>query len=50
MLKREKLAELKTAGVEYEQRIAELDKLEYPKPLRELVYDSSTRSRASTPG
>ena len=39
-LKRVKLAELKMAGVEYEQRIAELDKLEHPKPLRELVYDS----------
>jgi Domain of unknown function (DUF3516)/DEAD/DEAH box helicase len=40
VLKREKLAELKRAGVEYEQRIAELEKLEHPKPLRELVYDS----------
>jgi superfamily II RNA helicase len=39
-LKREKLAELKRAGVEYEQRIAELEKLEHPKPLRELVYES----------
>jgi superfamily II RNA helicase len=39
-LKREKLAELKRAGVEYEERIAELEKLEHPKPLRELVYDS----------
>lgn len=39
-LKREKLAELKSAGVEYEQRVAELEKLEHPKPLRELVYDS----------
>lgn len=39
-LKRVKLAELKMAGVEYEQRIAELDKLEHPKPLRDLVYDS----------
>jgi superfamily II RNA helicase len=39
-LKREKLAELKRAGVEYEERIAELEKLEHPKPLRELVYES----------
>lgn len=39
-LKRVKLAELKMAGVEYEERIAELEKLEHPKPLRELVYDS----------
>ena len=35
-----KMAELKMAGVEYEERIAELEKLEYPKPLRELVYNS----------
>jgi superfamily II RNA helicase len=40
VLKREKLAELKMAGVEYEQRVAELEKMEHPKPLRDLVYDS----------
>ncbi|HXX68620.1 MAG TPA: DUF3516 domain-containing protein [Polyangiaceae bacterium] len=39
-LKRSKLAELKMAGVDYEERVAELDKLEHPKPLRELVYES----------
>ena len=39
-LKRAKLAELKMAGVEYEERMAELEKLEYPKPLREFVYDT----------
>jgi hypothetical protein len=40
VIKRAKLAELKIAGVEYDQRIAELDKLDYPKPLAELVYES----------
>jgi superfamily II RNA helicase len=39
-LKSEKIAELKAAGVEYDDRMAELEKLEYPKPNRELVYDS----------
>ncbi|MGH7293885.1 MAG: DEAD/DEAH box helicase [Polyangiaceae bacterium] len=39
-LKTAKMAELKMAGVEYEERIAELDKLEHPKPLRELVYET----------
>jgi superfamily II RNA helicase len=39
-LKRTKLAELKMAGVEYEQRVEELEKLEHPKPLRELVYET----------
>lgn len=40
VIKRAKLAELKMAGVEYEERVSELEKLEYPKPLREFVYDS----------
>jgi uncharacterized protein DUF3516 len=40
VLKRAKLAELKMAGVEYEERVSELEKLEYPKPMREFVYDS----------
>jgi hypothetical protein len=39
-LKDIKMAEMKAAGVEYEERIAELEKLEYPKPNRELVYDA----------
>jgi hypothetical protein len=37
-LKTEKVAELKAAGVEYDDRMAELEKLEYPKPNREVVY------------
>ncbi len=39
-LKQRRLAELKAAGVEYDERIAELDKMEYPKPNREFVYDT----------
>jgi superfamily II RNA helicase len=39
-LKGDKVAELKAAGVEYEERMAELDKLEYPKPNREFIYDT----------
>jgi len=39
-LKTEKVAELKAAGVEYDERMAELEKLEYPKPNRDLVYDT----------
>jgi hypothetical protein len=35
----EALSALKAAGVEYEERIEALDKLEYPKPLREWTYD-----------
>ncbi|MBN1960347.1 MAG: DUF3516 domain-containing protein [Deltaproteobacteria bacterium] len=37
-LKGDKIAELKAAGVEYEERMAELEKLEYPKPNRDFVY------------
>jgi superfamily II RNA helicase len=40
VLKKAKLAELKMAGVEYEERVAELEKMEHPKPLRELVYET----------
>ena len=39
-IKTEKMAEMKAAGVEYEQRIAQLEELEYPKPNRDLIYDT----------
>jgi superfamily II RNA helicase len=39
-LKTEKMAELKAAGIEFEARIAELEKLEHPKPNREFIYDT----------
>ena len=37
-LKDEKIAELKARGVEYQERMDELEKLEWPKPNREFVY------------
>ncbi|MGA0805068.1 MAG: DEAD/DEAH box helicase [Pseudohongiellaceae bacterium] len=39
-LKTEKMAEMKQQGIEYEERIAKLDELEYPKPQREFVYNT----------
>ena len=39
-LKTRKMAEMKADGVEYDKRIEELEKLEYPKPLREFVYET----------
>lgn len=36
-LKGQKVAELKAAGVEYEERMAELEKVEYPKPNLEFL-------------
>jgi hypothetical protein len=38
-LKGEKVAELKRQGMEYEERMEELAKVEHPKPLREFTYD-----------
>ena len=35
-----KMAEMKAAGVEYDERIAELDKLDYPKPNKDFIYDT----------
>jgi len=37
-LKGRAVAEMKMAGIEYDQRMAELEKLEYPKPLRDFIY------------
>jgi hypothetical protein len=37
-LKTQKMAEMKMEGVEYQDRIDELEKLEHPKPIREFVY------------
>ncbi len=37
-LKTRKLAEMKQEGVEYQERLDELEKLEYPKPRREFIY------------
>ena len=39
-VKSAKMAEMKLAGVEYEERMEELEKLEYPKPNREFVYST----------
>ncbi len=39
-LKTEKMAEMKQQGLEYEERIAKLDELEYPKPQKEFIYNT----------
>jgi len=39
-LKTQKMAEMKMDGVEYQERIDELEKLEHPKPNREFVYST----------
>jgi superfamily II RNA helicase len=39
-LKGQKVAEMKADGMDYDQRMAELEKMEYPKPLAEFVYST----------
>ncbi len=40
LLKTRKMAEMKAAGVEYDERIAELDKIEHEKPNKDFIYDT----------
>ena len=39
-VKTEKMSEMKMEGVDYDARIEELEKLEYPKPNRDFIYDT----------
>jgi len=48
-LKGEKVAEMKAAGIEYEERMEKLETIEYPKPLREFIYDTFNRFAAAHP-
>ena len=48
-LKGEAVAEMKAEGMEYEQRMEELGKLEYPKPNREFVYSTFNAFTAEHP-
>lgn len=43
------VAEMKAAGVEYDQRMEELEKLEYPKPNREFIYSTFNAFAAKHP-
>jgi superfamily II RNA helicase len=47
--KDEAMAEMKAAGVEYEQRIEELEKIRYPQPMREQIYDVFDHWRGANP-
>ncbi|HEU5397057.1 MAG TPA: DUF3516 domain-containing protein, partial [Verrucomicrobiae bacterium] len=39
-VKDRKMAEMKMEGIEYDERMEELEKLEYPKPNREFIYST----------
>jgi len=48
-LKTEKMGEMKAAGVEYDERIAELEKIDYPKPNKDFIYDTFNAFSAKHP-
>ncbi len=48
-LKTEKMAEMKAAGVEYDERLAKLEEVEHVKPLREFLYDTFNTFAAAHP-
>ncbi|RZA20097.1 MAG: DUF3516 domain-containing protein, partial [Proteobacteria bacterium] len=48
-LKTIKMAEMKADGVEYDERIAELERMEYPKPNRDFIYDTFNAFAAAHP-
>ena len=39
-VKDQKMAEMKMEGIDYDKRMEELEKLEYPKPNREFIYST----------
>jgi superfamily II RNA helicase len=49
VLRTARMAELKAAGVEYDERIKELDKVDHPKPLAEFIYGTFDSFSAAHP-
>lgn len=48
-LKRLKMDELKMQGMDFDERVAELEAMEYPKPNRDFVYDTFNDFAAKHP-
>ena len=48
-VKDRKMAEMKADGIEYDQRMEELEKLEHPKPNREFIYSTFNEFAARHP-
>lgn len=48
-LKSAKMAEMKADGVEYEERIAELERMENPKPKKDFIYERFNIFREKEP-
>ena len=48
-IKTEAIGEMKAAGMEYEERMEELEKIDYPKPNAQLIYGSFDEFAAQHP-
>ena len=48
-LKQELIAQLKSEGMEYEQRMEKLDEVTHPKPLSDFIYGTFNRFRGEHP-
>jgi superfamily II RNA helicase len=48
-LKTDKMAEMRAAGVPYDERMAKLEEIEHPKPLREFLYETFNAFAAAHP-
>lgn len=48
-LKTDKVAEMKAAGIEYDARMEELEKVEHPKPESEFIYETYNQFAAEHP-
>jgi superfamily II RNA helicase len=48
-LKTDKMAEMRAAGAQYEERMEKLEQIEHPKPLREFLYDTFNAFAAAHP-
>lgn len=48
-VKGDAIAEMKAQGMEYDQRMEEVEKLEYPKPNREFIYSTFNAFSAAHP-
>jgi superfamily II RNA helicase len=48
-LKTKKMYEMKLDGLEFEERMAELEKIEHPKPEKDFIYDSFNQFSALHP-
>ncbi len=49
LAKRDKIAELKMQGMDYDDRLNELEKVEYPKPMADFIYDTFNAYAAKHP-